>query len=189
MNGGAGATRVALSPPAASSARAAASPGALAGPRWAGFWLAAGLWLIPVLISSTQTYLFLQHKQERHLSFLAAFVWQGLPWLFWALMTPAIVWLGRRYPLERKGFPGNVAVHLIANLAMAPGHVALNALTGRLIGQESYVKAPFIEVFHKILKSGCKAEEARLRTAERLVNLIAVFCSSAFSVGASSGRQ
>ncbi|MGK3962284.1 sensor histidine kinase [Sorangium sp. So ce118] len=151
MNGSAGATRVALSPPAASPARAPASPGALAGPRWAGFWLVAGLWLIPVLISSTQTYLFLQHKQERHLSFLAAFVWQGLPWLFWALMTPAIVWLGRRYPLERKGFPGNVAVHLIANLAMAPGHVALNALTGRLIGQESYVKAPFFEVFHKIL--------------------------------------
>ena len=26
-----------------------------------------------------------------------------------------------------------------------------------------------IEVFHKILKSGCKAEDARLRTAERLV--------------------
>lgn len=33
-----------------------------------------------------------------------------------------------------------------------------------------------IEVFHKILKSGCRVEEARLRTAERLVRLIAVFC-------------
>jgi hypothetical protein len=33
-----------------------------------------------------------------------------------------------------------------------------------------------IEVFHKILKSGCKAEESQLRTAERLVKLIAVFC-------------
>lgn len=33
-----------------------------------------------------------------------------------------------------------------------------------------------IEVFHKILKSACHAEEARLRTAERLVRLIAVFC-------------
>jgi hypothetical protein len=32
-----------------------------------------------------------------------------------------------------------------------------------------------IEVFHKILKSACKAEDARLRTAERLVRLIAVF--------------
>lgn len=33
-----------------------------------------------------------------------------------------------------------------------------------------------IETFHKILKSGCKVEEARLRTADRLVKLIAVCC-------------
>ena len=33
-----------------------------------------------------------------------------------------------------------------------------------------------IETFHKILKSGCRAEESRLRTAERLVNLLAIFC-------------
>jgi hypothetical protein len=33
-----------------------------------------------------------------------------------------------------------------------------------------------IETFHKILKSGGKAEAARLRAAERIVNLIAVFC-------------
>src|SRR3982750_1163905 len=33
-----------------------------------------------------------------------------------------------------------------------------------------------IEMFHKVLKSGCQAEQARLRTADRLANLIAVFC-------------
>jgi hypothetical protein len=33
-----------------------------------------------------------------------------------------------------------------------------------------------IETFHKILKSGCKAQESKLRTADRLVNLIAVLC-------------
>ncbi len=33
-----------------------------------------------------------------------------------------------------------------------------------------------IEVFHKILKSGCKAEESKLRTAQRLANLVSVFC-------------
>lgn len=33
-----------------------------------------------------------------------------------------------------------------------------------------------IEVFHKILKSGCRAEDAKLRTADRLVNLVALFC-------------
>ena len=33
-----------------------------------------------------------------------------------------------------------------------------------------------IETFHKILKSGCKAEASKLRAAQRIVNLIAVFC-------------
>lgn len=33
-----------------------------------------------------------------------------------------------------------------------------------------------IELFFKVLKSGCNAEKLKLRTAERLVNLIAIFC-------------
>ena len=33
-----------------------------------------------------------------------------------------------------------------------------------------------IETFHKILKTGCRAEASKLRTAERIVKLIAVFC-------------
>lgn len=33
-----------------------------------------------------------------------------------------------------------------------------------------------IETFHKVLKSGCRAEHSKLRTAERLVKLLAMFC-------------
>lgn len=33
-----------------------------------------------------------------------------------------------------------------------------------------------IEVFHKILKSGCRAEQAKLRTTARLSNLLALLC-------------
>jgi hypothetical protein len=32
------------------------------------------------------------------------------------------------------------------------------------------------ELFHKILKSGCRAEDAKLRTAKRLVNLLSLYC-------------
>jgi hypothetical protein len=39
-----------------------------------------------------------------------------------------------------------------------------------------------IEVFHKILKSGCRAEASKLRTAERLVKLLSVFCILAWRV-------
>lgn len=33
-----------------------------------------------------------------------------------------------------------------------------------------------VETYHKVLKSGCQAEQARLRTADRLTNLLAVLC-------------
>ena len=39
-----------------------------------------------------------------------------------------------------------------------------------------------IETFHKVMKSGCRAEESKLRTAERLTNLMAIFCIIAWRV-------
>lgn len=39
-----------------------------------------------------------------------------------------------------------------------------------------------IETFHKIMKSGCKAEESKLRSADRLANLIAMMCILAWRV-------
>jgi hypothetical protein len=39
-----------------------------------------------------------------------------------------------------------------------------------------------IETFHKILKSGCRVEESRLRSAERIANLLALFCIVAWRI-------
>ena len=58
---------------------------------------------------------------------------------------------------------------LITNLPVRSLRAAIEKLTW-------YAMRWKIETFHKILKSGCRAEESRLRTAERLVNLLAIFC-------------
>jgi hypothetical protein len=39
-----------------------------------------------------------------------------------------------------------------------------------------------IETFQEVLKSGCRAEESRLRSAERLANLLALFCIVAWRI-------
>jgi hypothetical protein len=39
-----------------------------------------------------------------------------------------------------------------------------------------------IETFHKILKPGCRAEESRLLSAERIANLLALFCIIAWRI-------
>jgi hypothetical protein len=44
--------------------------------------------------------------------------------------------------------------------------------TDRTAPRQSFTR----QTFHKILKSGWRAEQSKLRTAERLVNLLAMFC-------------
>ena len=71
----------------------------------------------------------------------------------------------RRKPRNRK----RIEWKLITDLPVRSRADAVEKL-------EWYAMRWKIEMFHKILKSGCKAEDAKLRTASRLANLIAVFC-------------
>jgi len=86
----------------------------------------------------------------------------------------------KRYPAltltvihaEERGTPNNrkrIDWKLITDLPVQARKDAIEKL-------EWYSLRWKIEVFHKVLKSGCKAEEAKLRTAQRLANLIAVYC-------------
>ena len=58
---------------------------------------------------------------------------------------------------------------LITNLPVLSHSAAIEKL-------EWYAMRWKIETFHKVLKSGCKAEESKLRTSERLAKLIAMLC-------------
>jgi hypothetical protein len=86
----------------------------------------------------------------------------------------------KRYPAltltvihaEERGTPKNrkkIEWKLITDLPVGSRADAIEKL-------EWYALRWKIEVFHKILKSGCKAEESKLRTAQRLTNLVSVFC-------------
>ena len=72
---------------------------------------------------------------------------------------------GSETPRHRK----KISWKLITDLPVDSARAAIEKL-------EWYAMRWKIEVFHKILKSGCRAEDSRLRTAQRLANLIAIFC-------------
>ena len=55
-------------------------------------------------------------------------------------------------------------------------NLPVNSLASAIEKLDWYALRWKIELFHKILKSGCKAEESKLRSSERLVNLISIFC-------------
>ncbi|AXR68673.1 hypothetical protein DPV73_12285 [Leptospira mayottensis] len=72
---------------------------------------------------------------------------------------------------QEKGTPKNrkrIDWKLITNLSVKTNSDAIQKL-------QWYALRWKIEVFYKILKSGCKVEESKLRTAERLVNLISIY--------------
>ena len=86
----------------------------------------------------------------------------------------------KRYPAlaltvihaTERGNPKNrkrIEWKLITDLPVRSHHEAIEKM-------KWYAMRWKIEMFHKILKSGCNAEDAKLRTATRLVNLIAVLC-------------
>lgn len=68
-------------------------------------------------------------------------------------------------PKERK----KIEWKLLTNLPVSTFDEALQKI-------EWYALRWKIETFHKILKSGCKAEESKLRATERLTKLVAVYC-------------
>lgn len=96
----------------------------------------------------------------------------------------------RRAPAATGRQTKRVSIELTAIYAQEPGtpkdrdRIDWKLLTDLPVGSASaaieklrwYALRWKIEVFHKILKSGCRVEESRLRTAERLVRMIAVCC-------------
>ena len=88
---------------------------------------------------------------------------------------------------KQKNYPKLVLTAIHAGEAKAPNgreRIDWKLLTDRPVRScldaiekmEWYAQRWKIETFHKILKSGCHAEEAKLRAAVRLVNLIAILC-------------
>ena len=73
---------------------------------------------------------------------------------------------------EEKGKPKNRDKIMWKLLTDLP----VTSLGGAIEKLNWYAMRWKIELFHKILKSGCKAESSKLRTANRIANLIAIFC-------------
>jgi hypothetical protein len=82
-------------------------------------------------------------------------------------LTLTVIQAVERDPPKRGGKP--ISWKLVTDLPVSSREEAIEKL-------QWYAMRWKIEVFHKILKSACKIEDSKLRTADRLVNMIAVFC-------------
>ena len=65
---------------------------------------------------------------------LAESLFAMLPgWYFWALATPLILWLGRRFPINARKWPSSLPVHLVVALLLSAPYTLLAAFTSYLM--------------------------------------------------------
>jgi len=82
--------------------------------RW--LWIAA-IWSAGGLFDAIQSVLIMHAEGRRH-PWLPLFATELASWLPWALATPVVIGLARRYPITRRVKPSAVAVHLAAFVAI-----------------------------------------------------------------------
>jgi len=68
-----------------------------------------------------------------------ALVWEGGDWLVYAFLTPAVFWLGRRYPLTRGSLGRTLPRHLGASIVLCAGW----ALGGSLLSLALFRHTPY----------------------------------------------
>ena len=82
--------------------------------RWIRLGLIWGVWTIIGLVFTIQFY-FAAFRSERPIEFFRALYVQ-MSWSYvWALATPLILWLARRFPIERNKWPRNLLIHLLTS--------------------------------------------------------------------------
>jgi hypothetical protein len=112
-------------------------------------------WCLLGWISASQIY-FLWMGKEKPIPFTAALLWQLPPWGAWALATPLIAWLLRRFPLrlDRQALPATLlcaCAHLALAVATSILYVFTSVLTGRLVEAPYYQKEPLLRLTAMLL--------------------------------------
>jgi two-component system, LytTR family, sensor kinase len=86
--------------------------------------LILGIWILLGLIYAGPIYLEVQAEKMNH-SAWKIFSWGVLTWCAWAPLTPAMIWLARRYSLVGPAWKRNALLHIPAFLIISAIHSAV----------------------------------------------------------------
>ncbi len=118
---------------------------------WVKRWLVlAALWSIPGLIQATSTYAVYSIKGDDSLSLVAVLAWRLPEWQVWALATPLIVWLGRRFPITQVPQTA-IPCHLALAIVVASADICVYYTLGAQLTQEAWFAEPLIDVLPVML--------------------------------------
>ena len=91
-----------------------------------------GIWTIVALFFSTQMYL-MYYAENQPIRYARNFLVQASACYLWALATPLILWLVRRYCIDRSNWLRRGALHLAISVALATTLIALHFIVYMLV--------------------------------------------------------
>jgi two-component sensor histidine kinase len=97
-----------------------------------------GVWILLGFIYAGPIYIEVRAEKMPHSAF-KIFAWGILTWLVWAVLTPFIVWLARRFPLDVARWKRGLLVHVPAFLLISAIHNAGAVLLTLAIKPFAYV--------------------------------------------------
>lgn len=92
-------------------------------------------WSVPAAIGSVVFYV-RQIQEGRPWSWFDTLLFIGPFWYIWALLTPLVIWLGTRWPLDRPGAWRNAMMHVLAALGVGVSHLFVALLVMRAVAPE-----------------------------------------------------
>jgi two-component system LytT family sensor kinase len=107
-----------------------------------------GFWTFFGLLNATQLYLGLRMEGMR-LPLWRVFATDLLGWWPWIPATPIVLWMGRRFPIERRTWWRVLPVHLLVCVLICAAHFAVFTYVGILFSPfgEPRTPRPFVEMF------------------------------------------
>ena len=78
-------------------------------------------WTLYWLLNAAQVRITSSYSRAAPMPWSTALLLQYPLAALWALLTPGILWMGRRFPLDRRHWPLSVPVHVIASVAIVFG--------------------------------------------------------------------
>ncbi len=86
-----------------------------------------GMWTIAALFFSTQVFM-MYYSERQPIPYARAFLVQGSACYVWALVTPLVLWLARRFRIDREKWLRKVVLHFLFSIALVSTLIALHFL-------------------------------------------------------------
>lgn len=119
--------------------------------------LLLGVWSIPGIVSTIQVHFFFDLHQP--LGFGQVFLFQMLPWLWMAPMTPFVAWVARRYRLTWGNLRRALPAHLAASLVFTTIDFVIAHQAGVWAGVRVFEQRGLLEGIGRLYKQSLHLEQ------------------------------